>query len=331
MAPYAPQFWEAAKAGYKMYQSLPKRQKRMVRRQKGLRGGSNRQSTVLTKYGSARREIKKVKKKVKLIQEQNQLARHTFRRRDVSIFEVEKKVSSLNYVLINDIALLELALANLRYYDPATPGTLTTAAAGTGTYARQFWIDSVHGSFRVRNNAITAAHCTLYIVVPRKDTSLSPTTTYTQGITDADAGQDYSATSALAYPTDSAEFNDLWRIVSSKTRYLRGGQSMNISYSKGGFKYDPATTDSHNLSYQAKYGAAAVLIRLTGDITHDSTAHSEIGTGNCLLDTMLDTTYKIRYDAGTKLNDFSCDDNQNTMAANPTSVEFDLGLFTEGQ
>ncbi len=173
--------------------------------------------------GGRRNELRVVKKKVKLIQQQNQLASHTRRLRDAGYKLANELVCNTSFYQCNNLSITEAALSSLRFFNPAVPGTLTTADGKTGTYARSYYFQSVHSKVTMRNNAKVAGRMTIYVCVPKKDGSVSTTTCIASAVADQGANAAYTATSPLTFPTDGLEFNDLWKIVDSKSRTLEGG------------------------------------------------------------------------------------------------------------
>lgn len=122
-------------------------------------------------------------------------------------------------------------------------------------------------------------------------------------------------TSPLIYPSNLAQFNDLWKIVKTKTKHLAPGASCYSTYSTGGFTYDPASFDQHNLAYQTKYKAFEWLIRLEGVTGHDSAAdeHARI---QCGVDMYISRVTRWVYDAGAALDDIYVNDNTDQTFTN---------------
>lgn len=205
-----------------------------------------------------------------------------------------------------DNTKLEAAVANLRYYNPATPGTLTTADASTGTYHRDVFFKSVYSRFDVRNNYQVPVEVSLYAVTPRLDTNITPTTAYTNGLADQGA---VSSSSVQMYPTDSMQFNDVWRIIKSKKRMLQPGSSFSLSQVMKNIKYDPSLNDSHASTYQINFKAFVWLIRVQGVTAHD-TVQDEQGFSAAGVDYSLSNIYTISYAAGVDLLDYSINETQ---------------------
>lgn len=203
----------------------------------------------------------------------------------------------------------EVVLAQLRFFNPSSPGTLIQGSGATGTYYRDYLFKTVHTNLTIRNNYQIPAKVTVYVCVPKEDTSIAPDTAFTNGL--ADVGNP-SSSSPLVYLTDSDEFNDLWKIQSSKSKLLLPGVQFHVSYSNNNISYSPATIDSHSLSYQKRFGSYVILVRCEGIIAHDSSADQQ-GMAQAGVDLTWDTTYKVEYDAGVDLKYIYLDDLSDTF------------------
>lgn len=253
--------------------------------------------------GKLRKDVKKIKKNMN-----KDMAHHTHRRRDVvELGPSAENVQSVDAMTANDQASIELAMAGFRYYNPAVPGTLTTAAAGTGTYQRDvhctsFWTQTV-----VRNNYQIPCWLTLYCVTNKADTDITCGTSMLNGLTDQG---NPGSNSPLVYPTDSDQFNDMYNIVKSRKVFMEPGRQISMSYAKNDFWYDPSLNDSHGLNFQKRWGAAQWLYIIEGCLGHDSAGTAqEVGTCQASLDVLIDRTWKFDYDAGVNLNDITVDQN----------------------
>lgn len=185
----------------------------------------------------------------------------------------------------------------LSYYDQSAPATPIVVDGRTGTYKKDFLYKSYGSKIILRNNYQVPCEITLYCVEPKVDTSITPATAFTNGLTDVGAP---SASSALVYPTDSPQFRDLWNVCRSKKMILSPGQMYSDSMYHKNKQYDPSLFDSHALVYQKPFGCHQWLIRITGCIAHDTTA-TEIGLAGAGIDVILDKKYEISYAAGIDL------------------------------
>lgn len=193
---------------------------------------------------------------------------------------------------------IELALAQLRYFNPATPGTYTTVDLTSGTNSKAVSIQC-KSYMTVSNNYQVPVKVTLYCVAPKVDHSVTPTAAIDNGLSDASAGP-LTITSPTVHPTDSYQFNDLWRIKQSKSKYLRPGQKLTLAYSTKWFEYDPALVDTHNDIYQRRNHAMVYLVRVQGPMGHDTVADQQ-GLLPCGVDTEHYLKYTVKYQAGVRV------------------------------
>lgn len=208
-------------------------------------------------------------------------------------------LSAVNTIDINsfvgcNIALVEAALAELRYYDIKIPGTLLQVDGDTGTFQKEFFVKQCHSKMLLRNNYQVATNIKLYLCVPRVDTSIQPHAAVEQGF--ADIGN--PGTVSLMYPSDSPQFGDLWVVKDSKSVQLQPGDECIMNYSAKEFQFDPSLIDSHALTFQPKYGAHAWMVRIEGVLSHDTSVTTEQTVGSAGVDFMVDQTLKILYSAG---------------------------------
>ena len=197
----------------------------------------------------------------------------------------------------NTVSIVELALAELRYFDPSTPGTFITTDLTSGTNYKQTICQSF-SKFEVMNNYLIPCKVSVYKLVPKEDTAISPTTAITNGF--ADVGG-LSNTNPQTFPTDSNLFNKLWKIQKTLKKVLYPGQMCKMSHATKEFSFDPAFVDTHNFAYQKKYGGHAYLIKIEGLVTHDTVVTTENATTQGAVDIQIDRTIKVTYDAGIDL------------------------------
>lgn len=262
-----------------------------------------------SKTQSLSKQVKALSKRVQADQ-----AYHTHRRRATVAISCTTNQSTYSTISpATNITVLEGAMANLRYYNPAVPGTLTTADASTGTYTRQVHIASIYKKILLRNNYQVPCKVTVMSFVPKTDTDNSPVTFYSSGITDQTISG--SVNQSLSFITDIDMVNDNWRIASSKTKFLQPSQELTLTHKTKSFDYDPSNVDSHNLTYQKKYGAQIFVVRIEGALAHDTVADEQTTT-QASVDVMCDMTIKFIYDAGVNLNDYSYANSADTAFTN---------------
>lgn len=268
--------------------------------QKVAAGLTSRQKKAIKKRGGIVPKSKpSLKKQVTELKKQVNASNGTLIYRARQTFRALAAVNQQTHIMTENIAManLEVVLAELRFFNPAVPGTLTQGSGASGTYTREYMFKSIATNVTIRNNYQVPAKVTYYIVAPKEDTSIAPLTSFTNGLTDVGAP---SSSSQLVHLTDSDEFNDLYRIVSSKSKVLLPGMQMHALHSVKDILYSPATYDSHSLSYQKKYGSYMILVRVEGVIAHDSSADQQ-GLAQAGVDVLADTTYRVIYDAGIDL------------------------------
>lgn len=281
--------------GYQRYQKSNKRYK--ARKQK-----------IPRKAKTIKAKVKRLERKVN-----SNISEHVYRSRTVNalIAAVNVQNSSVNNMITNQT--IDNAIANLRYFDPATPGTLLTADVGASTYNQSITIKSMYSNATIRNNYAVPLYLKAYVCEPKVDTSISPLSAWTNGL--ADQGNP-SATFPCMYPSDSDQFNELWKITALKKVFLQPGQQVEVSHSsKRPFIFDPSLEDSHPSTYNIKWSPAALFCQVSGAIAHDS-ALDEQGSIGCGIDILIDTTIKVSYNSGgPKLKDFTV----SNASATPTN------------
>lgn len=230
-------------------------------------------------------------------------ATHVNRLRYASLVTTNVDQVSNTVVMKMRTSELETAMANLRYYNPAVPGTLTTADASTGTYNRQIHFQNVYQSITFRNNYQVPCKLRVWLCVPKADTSISPDSFYSSGVTDQTVGP-IAVTSPLLYPTDIDDVVNNWQFIQKKNMLLQPGSQTTVIHSCKPFDYDPSNVDHHNLTFQKKYGNHCWMVRVEGCIAHDTTL-GQYTTTQAGVDYFCDRKYTITYDAGVNLKDFS--------------------------
>lgn len=262
-----------------------------------------------------------LKKQVKDLQRKvnADFATHTYKRTvyDRALCSTSSQVEYTGRDVIT-MNRLENSIQSLRYYDPGT-NALVTNDITSGTYARDVYFAGIYAKVTARNNYRVPVNCSVYLLRPKKDSSVTPEVRFSNGMADQKAP---ATTSELVQLTDSDEFNEHWSIVAMKKKLLNPGEQMSCKYvNSKGFMYNPADFDSHALTYQKKYGSLYCIFRLHGVLTHDSTTTTLQGLSLGGVDTCVKAIYKVKYDAGQKLNDFTILDGADTI------VNDNVGLY----
>lgn len=204
----------------------------------------------------------------------------------------QQGVTSINCC---DTASYELVLSYLKFFDPANPGTLVTADGSSGTYQRNMYFPSVTMKTLFRNNYQTDVNLKVYLCEVRDDTDGTPTTMWSAGIAN---GTNLTNISELGqYPSDYDVLTDVYKLKVVLNKSLSPGESATISHSVKNIEYDPATKDTHSLSYQKEYKSFFFLPVVSGTLSHD-TVQNEQGICAAGVDYRVDYTYIAKYSAG---------------------------------
>lgn len=249
------------------------------------------------KKTNLRREVKKIKKQLDA-----DSARHVSKAIWKEVLSCS--TNAVNYLdwTICTASQIESFLANLRYYDPGNPGTLTTASGATGSYSRDFYFKNIHSTLEVVNNYQIPCRIKIYLVKPKGDTGIVPTTYYSNCIADQ-VITGGSVTTKGVFPTDLTVFMSQWNCKCVKDVYLDAGARVYAKHNTGPFRYDPSVYDSQNLEFQSKFKACNWLIRIEGVIAHDSVVATQVSTAQARVDVSSITRAEIIYDAGVVLDD----------------------------
>lgn len=268
--------------------------------------------TVTTRRAKKKKTFpKKVRSQIKHLKKmvESDMGTHIQRFRDTDALLCSVNSSNFSSPFGVTTSNLEAVLANLKYYNPSVPGTLTTAAGATGTFQKEFMFDQLHSSVEITNNYQVPCKVTVYCMTPKDDTSISPATAFTSGLTDVGG---VSSTSSLIYPTDSLILKDMWAINKSRTFRLMPGATRSLSYTSKKFQYDPSLVDTHTLSYQKKFGAHVWCFRVEGVLGHDTTA-DEQGSLQAGIDIQYNVKYVVKYSAGADITQIVVDDQSSTF------------------
>lgn len=210
------------------------------------------------------------------------------------IRQVADSVQGVGLVDLSNASILETVLGQLRYYNPSAPATLVTADGTTGAYYKRFMFTKVYTNIMIRNNYQVPVEATMYICAIKQDTNITPTTAWSNGMTDI---SNVTSGSLGTYPTDSNQFIELWKIAKKTTRRLNPGESMTLTYGVPSFTYDPSYADSHGSSYLTTHHNYACMIVVHGAVGHD-TITAEVGKSQSGVDMFQTTTFKVEYPAG---------------------------------
>lgn len=324
---YGRRMYSAAKSVGKMAASAAVRQvvskafrykKKKVYKKKNKPGNLQYQAIgnrKVYKKSVRRRKIntrKGLAKQVKSLQKQMNTNSGRFTYRIRSTGNVVASVNECNHTGISGWlpTNLEAAISSLPFFNPATPGTLTTADFTSGTYNKDILFRTLTSKLTLRNNYQIPCNIRVYKCVPKSATSITPTTAFTNGLADQGAP---ASTSPLVFISDSEQFLDLYKIVRTDKAYLQPGDQYTVSDSDKNVIYDPSFLDSQTATLDNKrYKNFSYVVRVDGCLAHDSSA-SERGQAQGAVDYQIDRIFHIQYDAGVDLNYISVSDSSNTF------------------
>lgn len=298
---------------YGKYKSKPKSSVRLVtrRRRPSSRGGKRK-----GRKRSRRQTRSNIPKRVRTLEKRmaEDTGVHTERFRDTASCVASANSSCFEGKVLINSSRIESVISGLHFFDVNTPGTLATVDMTLGTFQKDIRIANVYGKLTARNNYQTPVICDVYVIRCKSDTSIEPSTAYTNGLTDVGAPL---STSTMVFPTDSPQFNDLWDIVKHRRWHLDAGQECSLGCNMGGFVYDPSLFDSHGLSYQTSFKGSVIYVRVQGVIAHDNTISTEQGLIKCGVDYKLDSTWTVKYPAGADINYIKVNDNGDAFSNGP--------------
>ncbi len=263
------------------------------------------------KRRNVQKQIKTMKKQIKSVKRiaESDMGTHLSRFRNTG--SVLSTVNLMTQTAISAVTVttLETVIGELLYYDIKIPGTLLNVSGTTGTFQKEFYFDKVYSIMKVRNNYQVPCSCTIYLVQPKEDTSISPTTAFTNGLIDQG---NPTFNSPLVFITDSIQFKDLWKITKSARYVLQPGDVASLTYNGKKFQYDPSLVDSHALTFQNRFGGAVFIIRVDGPLGHDTVA-DEQGQMLAGLDYQMDRTFIVKYSAGADIHNINVTDSSDSF------------------
>lgn len=285
-----------------------KRLSRKKARQPPRRKASTRKNT--KKNQEQDKRLNKLSKQV------DQATGHlTFRKLQVMQVLTQATKQKMRAVIPYTVSDLESVLAQCKYFNPATPGTLTTGSQASGTYSRTSLFDSVTMAMNIRNNYQSDISLKLYLCTNKEDTAKSVETAITDSVADNYYGAVTGSDDAGCFISDLALVHDLYKVKQVMSKRLKSGQEVTYSHSVGPFSYDSATVDSHNLAYQKAYKSFQVLVVIRGCLAHDPIVANQVGSIEGGVDVRYDTIFKVSYNAGINIK-YCFVDNLTTGSSN---------------
>lgn len=251
---------------------------------KRLRGGKKKKT-----------ETKKLKTQVRNIQKNinSNTGFLTHKQRDAYDLVAQKNEQNMATYSPLNINRIETILSSVPYF---AGGILANIDLTDDAFQRKVRIKSVASSLNIRNNRITPVQVRVYLMKLKGDTGLSPTTLYTNGLTDQmDTPQPRHP---MLYLSDVEMVKDLWTQVKCYKKYLNAGQEFNVSHSVKDIMYDTSLTDTHPQFYQKGIKSFVFVVRIEGVPAFENQIPVNVGTADTRVNVIMDTVYKLEYDSG---------------------------------
>lgn len=253
----------------------------------------------LVRINKKEKPVAKLAKQVKNLQimskaDQGELI---YRERDASLLKCNVNEQNASDILGWSTSTLESVLANCKFFNPAVPGTLTTADLSTGTYQRDIHFASAFSRLRVRNNYQVPVRVDIYCCLVKDDTNITPRNAWNNGLADMSS---LTYTSPMTFPTDSHQFTDIYKIHMTSKKLLAPGQEHSVKYTAPKFIYDPSLVDSHGLTYLKQFKCHGYIVKVEGVLGHDTSA-GEAGNLQAGVDIEIYRSFKVHYSAGAQI------------------------------
>lgn len=291
---------------YKKKSTSQNRKNKSNRRKpkKQLKPRKIKNRVVKSQFQIVDRQIKDLRKKVHV-----DLATHTYRSLASARSIATANQCTHTLVDINTGANVETVLANLRYYNPSVPGTLTTASGATGTFSRDIHFDNIYSHITLRNNYQVPCDLKVYLCKVKGHTSNDPVTLL--GASDQIIGGS-SSVNPMIFMTDIETLTQQWSVDCVKSVRLLPGHECVASHSEHKINYDPAHYDGNSDTYQKDFKSFVWVIRVEGVVAHDTTLDQQ-GNSGAGVDFIVYNKYVIKYDAGVSLNDIYYSDSRDSF------------------
>lgn len=256
-----------------------------------------------TKYLKKRQSTPKInKKRIKYLSKKMDNNEATILYRDRAVTRAITSTSNECVYVSRDACskgLIENAITNLKFFDPADPANLQTVNYNTGTFQKQVLIKP-SSYICIRNNYAVPCLMQLYLCKIRSDTNNSPESAITAGFADVGA---LSVKDPLTQAKDSLILKDLWILKQKrKSIVLQPGQEIKAYHSEKEFSYDTSLVDTHNQQYVKIFKSFSWLVRVEGVVAHDP-IENEQGTVQAGVDILVDRHFVVKYDAGVDLHE----------------------------
>lgn len=190
---------------------------------------------------------------------------------------------------------IKTVLSAVPFFNPSSPGTLTTTDMTTGTYGKGINIDRVTSTIQLLNNYQVPADVTVYLCTAKSDSSYSAHGAWSNSVADE---SNLALVEQLGqYPTDYSLVNNLWKLKRVFKGILQPGDTKTLSHTVKDVCYDPSDEQAQTDTYQVRHKAFQFLLVFKGRVGHDTSA-AEFTNIKSGLDVQGTNTYLLKYDAG---------------------------------
>lgn len=206
-------------------------------------------------------------------------------------------------------------LAQLRYYDIDTPGTLKVVDLDDSAFQIDAHIVRSSISLTVRTNYLVPIIYTVWWCPVKTDTSYNPITLM-QTLDDDFMNTSY--VDADIFPSDFDGMKEFFGFQKLASGILMGGQEKTWTHHmKGTVTYNTSVVDAHNDSYQKKFGSGHILMRYGGVLAHDSVTPTAVGLAPVSIDAIVKKFMTIKYNAGADIKYIYVNSDESAFAVVP--------------
>lgn len=246
--------------------------------------------------------LKEIKHEIRNLKAYDRTGQGEHTHREIQSYSMKSAVNAQACLVVGEASYtwqLEQVIKNLKFFDPSNPSTLLTADLGAGTYARNIMFKSISSFIECRNNYKVPCDLDVYLCKVKDDTNNSPLIAWSAAC--ADNGNLTNTQQLGQYPTDYNLVNDLWKLKLAHKGRLEAGESIKLFHGENDIEIDPATMDSHTLTYQKEWKSYCFLFIVKGVIGHDSVVATEQTLLPAGVDIYERNVYNIVYNAGAHL------------------------------
>lgn len=276
----------------------PNRAQRLSRKIKYSLSGQGGQTKRMHTVSKKKIGKKPLKKRIKELEEKIHDNFMTYEYKTNSTFQAASVINRCGYGVGNLFTNVDFenVLAAIPYTDPLFPGTKQTVDTRIVTVATR-WKISAYAECVMRNNYLYPLHLRCYIIKPKSDTSILPTTSIANIKPFQEAGPlasnlIYSTTDPWLYPTDSKDFTDHWKIITSCDMKLQSGDECKVPYSED-MEYDQEYLDQQPNTFTKKW-TRFILVRVVGVVAHDLTDAALVGICPTKVDAIVHAKFLLK-------------------------------------